>query len=304
MPKRKKTEHYLLFDASCSQCSDLAGDVERASSGALMTKSLYAPDAIALLKKARPDYKFEPTLLDVKGDEVRAYTGMAMRAQMVTFLNPIQLVKIARIVQQAGVPLFGSFEAHEPTPPEQAEIETLPEPVSESAAETKPDLPSGFRLTPDGPELGTHTPIASVTTMDGVTLDLDSDPVQNTLLLFLSTHCPYCVIVANTLSEFAADAPERVIIVFSNGERAELDEFLGKNNLGDVPAALSPETRAAFGVTGIPYGFAIDQTGTIRGKGVVNNNDHLDSLANTFYVSVEAFKQALASRKEDRVVVS
>src|SRR5262245_45253367 len=110
----EKTVRYLLFDASCNLCSDLAGDVERAAGGALSTKSLYAPDAIALLKQARPDYKFEPTLIEVKGKRVRAYTGMAMRAQMVTFLNPLQLLKIARIVQQAGVPLFGTFEARDP----------------------------------------------------------------------------------------------------------------------------------------------------------------------------------------------
>ena len=67
---------------------------------------------------------------------------------------------------------------------------------------------------------------------------------------------------------------------------------------------LSPETRSAYGVVGVPYGYALDTRGVIRGKGIVNNDEHLDSLANTFYVSVDAFKQALDSRKEERVVVS
>ena len=208
----KKTLRYLLFDASCSLCSDLAGDVERASGNKLETKSLYAPDALELLKKARPDYKFEPTLLEVQGEQVRAYTGMGMRAQMVTFLNPIQLLKIARIVQKAGVPLFGSFEIHEPA---EAEEETrAPEP----AAEVKPEGLNGFRLTSDGPELGARTPVPALTTTHGETLALDHDPDRNTLLLFLSTHCPHCVTVAKALGEFVADAPERVVLVFGAAE--------------------------------------------------------------------------------------
>lgn len=291
-----KTMRYLLFDASCALCSDLAGDVERASNHKLVTKSLYDRDALELLKRARPDYKFEPTLLEVKGEKVRAFTGMAMRAQMVTFLNPVQLLKIARIVQKAGVPLFGDFETHEPGEP----LEETPEPAPES----KREFDSGFRLTRDGPELGTRTPISELTTLRGETLDLEFDAERNTILLFLSTHCPFCVIVANALAEFAADAPERVIIVFGAAEPDKLNEFLETNRLADLPIVLSPETRAAFNVTGVPYGFALDQRGIIRGKGIVNNNDHLDSLANTFYVSVEAFKLALASRKEEKVVVS
>ncbi len=295
-----KTQHYLLFDASCSLCSDLAGDVERASDHKLVTKSLYDRDALELLKRARPNYKFEPTLLQVKGDKVRAFTGMKMRAQMVTFLNPVQLLKIARIVQKAGVPLFGDFEEH--VPAQEALQETSePEHPQESAPR---DFGPGFRFSAVGPELGARTPISELTTLRGETLNLNFDAERNTLLLFLSTHCPFCVIVAQALAEFTADAPERVLVIFGATEPDKLQEFLHKHQLENLHIVVSPEARAAFEVTGVPYGFALDQRGIVRGKGVVNNNDHLDSLANTFYVSVEAFKQALASRSEDTVVVS
>ncbi len=300
-------ERYLLFDASCALCSDLAGDVERASDGKIITKSLYAPDALALLKRARPDFKFEPTLLTVEGDKVRAYTGMAMRAQMVTFLNPLQLLKIARIVQKAGVPLFGSFEAHEPDQAllEAQEAESTLEPIADSTAEnTKAPVLNGFRLTAEGPELGTVSPIAQVTTSAGSTLSLVENPDENTILLFLSTSCPFCVKVAEALVEFVADAPERVILVFSTVDPEKLSDFLGTHHLTQLPIVISPETRAAFGVTGVPYGFALDSHGVVRGKGIVNNNEQLDSLANTFYVSVAAFKQALATRTDDKVVVT
>ncbi len=292
-------QRYILYDSGCAQCDDLSAKLEKESGGALTAVSLYAPEAKQWLDRARPNWKFEPTLVQVDGERVRAYTGLSMRAHMLTFLNPLQLLKIARVVQQAGVPLFGSFEAHEPTAQghNAEESEPTPEP-------SKPEMPGGFSLTRVGPEIGAETPVASVTTTHGETMRLAANEQQNTLLLFLSTSCPFCVAVAQALAEYAHDAPERIIIIFSAVEQSKLDEFLTQHQLAESPIVVSPETRAAFGVTGVPYGFALDQHGIVRGKGIVNNNDHLDSLANTFYVSVEAFKQALASRTEDRVVVS
>ncbi|HZQ10927.1 MAG TPA: redoxin domain-containing protein [Anaerolineae bacterium] len=289
------TTHYLLFDAGCAQCTDLAGEIEKASGGALLGMSLYAPEAQSLLNRARPNWKFEPTLIDVRGEQVRAYTGMAMRVHMVTFLNPAQLLKIARLVQQAGVPLFRSVQ--KPMP------ETIAKPF-EAETENKLELPAGFSLTPVGPDLGAQSPVQTVTTTHGETIQLGQGAGENNLLLFLSTHCTFCHKVAAALSDLVEDTPERVILVFGVSDPTELDEFLDKYQLGSLPIVASPEVRAAFGVTGVPYGFALDENGIVRGKGIVNNNDHLDSLANTFYVSVEAFKQALASRKEDKVVVT
>lgn len=294
-------QRYILYDSGCAQCDDLAAKLEKESGGALLGMSLYASQAKQWLDRARPNWKFEPTLVQVDSDHVQAYTGMAMRAHMLTFLNPLQLLKIARVVQQAGVPLFGSFEAHEAKP----ELFETDEPHAESKSEaSQPQIPTGFSMTRTGPEIGQVSPVVSVTTTRGETLSLMPNDGENTLLLFFSTSCPYCHTTAQALAEYAVDAPERIIITFGAAEPDKVDEFLAKHQLHDFPIVISPETRSAFDVTGVPYGFALDQQGTVRGKGIINNNEHLDSLANTFYVSVAALKQALATRTEDRVVVS
>lgn len=301
-----KTSHYILFDSSCSQCTDLAAEIEKASGGALTGESLYARRAKDWLNKARPGWKFEPTLIEVEGKEVRAYTGMAMRARILTFLNPLQLLKIARIVQKAGVPLFGSFDAHMPEG-----IEDDDEPLgaipaeTESLAETvKSDQPSGFRFTETGPEIGTLTPVELVTTNDGETINFVDAGETNTILLFLSTGCGFCRALAAYLHEFSETAPERLVLVFSTVEPDKLSEFVSEHQLHELPIVISPESRSAFSVTGIPYAFALDGSGIIRGKGIVNNSEHLDSLAETFYISVEAFKQALGYMKDEKIEVS
>ncbi|MBI4671637.1 MAG: redoxin family protein [Chloroflexi bacterium] len=294
-------KHYILFDSGCAQCTDVAAAIEKESSGALLGMSLYAPEAKQLLDRARPGWKFEPTLLEVDGEHVRAFTGLQMRTHLVTFLNPLQLLKIARVVQQAGIPLLGAFEAHEPHPAETGTVETQ---AAQLAEALQSELPDGFAYTKDGPELGMVSPVAKLTTTKGKLIRLNDGADDNTILLFLSTTCGYCRKVAPYLAPFATEAPEKLVLVFSTVEADQLRAFVKEFKLGKIPLVISPETRSAFGVVGVPYGFALDAMGTIRGKGIVNNNWHLDSLANTFYVSVEALKQALASRKEDKVVVS
>lgn len=296
-----KAEHYILFDSGCAQCSDVAADIEKASDHKLRGKSLYAPEAKQWLDRARPGWKFEPTLVELDGEHVRAFTGMAMRTHLLTFLNPLQLLKVARVVQKAGVPLFGNIEAREPDPAlaEQADAETPTE-----TAHAEGDALSGFSYTNDGPALGTITPVAELTTTTGKIFSLTTERERNLILLFVSTSCGYCRKVAAYLNEFANGAPEDLILVFGVTEPDKLRDFIKEFHLAELPIVISPETRSAYGVVGVPYGFALDTRGVIRGKGVVNNDEHLDSLANTFYVSVDAFKQALDSRKEERVVVS
>ena len=203
----------------------------------------------------------------------------------------VLIIRLAPIAAKFVIPAVGFFETDEPEP----------EPAAE---QPKLEIPSGFSMTHVGPEIGEPSPVAFVTTTGGANLNLTSHNGQNTLLLFFSTTCPHCHTTAQALADYAQDAPERIIVTFGAVEQEKLDEFLAKHKLHEFPIVVSPETRSAFGVTGVPYGFALDERGTIRGKGIINNNEHLDSLANTFYVSVAALKQALASRTEERVVVS
>lgn len=69
-------ERYLLFDSGCSLCSGLARDIAAASDGLLQTRSLHDPEMQGALKRARPEWRWEPTLLEVRGDEDHVFTGL------------------------------------------------------------------------------------------------------------------------------------------------------------------------------------------------------------------------------------
>lgn len=296
-----KTERYILFDSGCAQCADVAAQIENASDRKLRGKSLYAPEAKQWLDRARPGWKFEPTLVELEGENARAFTGMAMRTHLLTFLNPLQLLKVARVVQKAGIPLFGNIEAREADPLLEAQAEAE---LALDTAHALEETLSGFAYTTDGPALGASAPVTELTTMTGKTLLLTTARERNLILLFVSPSCGYCRKVAEYLPKFAQDAPEDLVLVFGAVEPETLRAFVKEFNLASLPIVISPEARSAYGVVGVPYGYALDTRGVIRGKGIVNTDEHLDALANTFYVSVDAFKQALDSRKEARVVVS
>jgi len=95
----------LLFDSGCSLCSGLARDVVAASDGLLQARSLHDPELQAALKRARPEWRWEPTLLEVQGAEAHVFTGFALRAQLLTVLGPRRAWRVAQLVARAQTPL-------------------------------------------------------------------------------------------------------------------------------------------------------------------------------------------------------
>ncbi len=96
---------YLLFDSGCSLCSGLATDIAAASNGLLTTRSLRDPEMQAALKHARPEWRWEPTLLEVQGEDVHVFTGFALRAQLLTVLGPRRAWRVAQLVARAQTSL-------------------------------------------------------------------------------------------------------------------------------------------------------------------------------------------------------
>lgn len=99
-------ERFLLFDSGCSLCSDLARGIEREASGWLKARSLREPEVKALLDRAEPNWRWEPTLLEVEGDRARAFTGLAMRVRLLAGLGAKRTWRIAKLVRRAEVPLI------------------------------------------------------------------------------------------------------------------------------------------------------------------------------------------------------
>ncbi len=96
-------ERFLLFDSGCSLCTELASAIERESDGWLKARSLREPEVQAMLDQARPGWQWEPMLLEVMGDQLHAFTGLAMRMRLIAGLGPRRAWHVAKLVHQAGM---------------------------------------------------------------------------------------------------------------------------------------------------------------------------------------------------------
>lgn len=95
-------QRYLLFDSGCSVCSGLARDVEAHSEGRLSAQSLADPKIQQLLGQAKPDWRWEPTLMEVNEATVKAFTGVSMRTRLLYALGPRRSWRVAQLVAQTS----------------------------------------------------------------------------------------------------------------------------------------------------------------------------------------------------------
>lgn len=95
---------YLLFDSGCPVCTGLAREIEHRSDDHLVIRSLHDPTIQALLDQAKPGWSWEPTLLEVEGEQARAFTGIGLRVRMVKMLGPRRAWRVAQLVAQSQLP--------------------------------------------------------------------------------------------------------------------------------------------------------------------------------------------------------
>lgn len=108
LPDREHTNRgleegrYLLFDSGCSTCTEIAQAVENETDGWLTARSLREAEVQEILSEARPDWKWEPTLLEIAGDKAIVFTGLSMKTRMLMGLGPRRATRVARIARQNG----------------------------------------------------------------------------------------------------------------------------------------------------------------------------------------------------------
>ena len=93
-------ERYLLFDSGCGTCSQVAQKVEREAEGWLLARSLHSSEMQKLLDEAKPNWQWQPTLLEINDDKASAFTGIALTAKIVSGLGLRSAWRIAQMINQ------------------------------------------------------------------------------------------------------------------------------------------------------------------------------------------------------------
>lgn len=85
---------YLLYDGGCARCGNFAQTIETTSEGWLQIRSLDEPFVQDLLSRARPNWKWRPMLVTVRGERTRVYAGFSMALRLGIGLGPRRAFRI------------------------------------------------------------------------------------------------------------------------------------------------------------------------------------------------------------------
>ncbi len=145
-----------------------------------------------------------------------------------------------------------------------------------------------------GPRVGEPAPALELETISGSPLTVGgrSRSDRGTLLFFLSPTCPVCDQLIPAIRSLHAAESSRLDVVFaSDGDLARQRSFRHEKGLEDFPYVVSAELGVAFRVGRLPHAVLIDRDGIVRGQGLVNSREHLESL-------LEAMERGVGSIQE------
>jgi len=139
--------------------------------------------------------------------------------------------------------------------------------------------PMGALMIDQGPKVGDAASAFSLTSITGDAVEIGARAGRGQLLFFLSPTCPVCKKLLPVIRSIATSEKGWLdIVLASDGELPQHKAFYDKANLSTFPYVLSTELGMTYQISKLPYAVLIDEQGSIRGKGLVNSREQLESL--------------------------
>lgn len=151
--------------------------------------------------------------------------------------------------------------------------------------------PMGALINDAGPRIGDASPRFTLPNLNGGVVQLGGAGDKSTLVFFLSPTCPICKKLLPILGSIRASERNWLnIVLASDGDAEKHKAFIGRAELGSYPYVLSSDLGITYRVSRLPFAVLIDEAGTVRSKGLVNNREQLESLFNAKEMGVESLQ--------------
>jgi methylamine dehydrogenase accessory protein MauD len=163
--------------------------------------------------------------------------------------------------------------------------------------------PAGALMPTSGPKVGEQTQSAEFRDLAGerVTVGGASSDGRATLVLWVSPTCPVCKSLVPTAVSMAQ--AERLRLLFaSDGDRLEQHRaYVHDLRIAAYPYVVSQALGMSYAVSKLPFAVLIDADGVLRGKGLVNTREHLESLVESMRTGIASLQDyiAIADRQND-----
>ncbi|MCW0211288.1 MAG: methylamine dehydrogenase accessory protein MauD [Achromobacter sp.] len=156
--------------------------------------------------------------------------------------------------------------------------------------------PMGALTMDKGPAVGEAAPRFEIADLLGRRIAIGERGQHSQLLFFLSPTCPVCKKLLPILKSVAATESAWLrIVLASDGEMPEHLAFYKQAGLERFPYLLSAELGMKFQISKLPYAVLIDETGTLRAKGLINSREQLESLFTAKELGVASVQEFLAA---------
>ncbi len=154
--------------------------------------------------------------------------------------------------------------------------------------------PMGALMIDEGPKVGEQGPMFNLTTLSGERRVIGAPSVHSNLLFFVSPTCPVCKKLLPVLRSIATDESDWLrIVLASDGDESKQRAFYERARLQDFPYVLSTDLGMAYKVGRLPYAVLLDETGTIKAKGLINSREQLESLFTAKDLGVQSIQEYL-----------
>ncbi len=164
--------------------------------------------------------------------------------------------------------------------------------------------PAGALMPSNGPKVGELTEEISLKSIHDQTLTIGGASTGNlaSFILFISPTCPVCKSLVPTAKSLVTSESHRMQLLFaSDGDTLEQHQRYAKDlDLGNYPYVLSEALGRAFGVNKLPFAVLIDADGILKGKGLVNTREHMESLIESMDSGVVTVQEYIGSIQNER----
>jgi methylamine dehydrogenase accessory protein MauD len=156
--------------------------------------------------------------------------------------------------------------------------------------------PAGALMPTSGPKVGEQTQPAEFRDLAGelATVGGASSDGRATLVLWVSPTCPVCKALVPTAVSMAQAESLRLLFA-SDGDRLEQHRaYVHDLRIAAYPYVVSQALGMSYAVSKLPFAVLIDAGGVLRGKGLVNTREHLESLVESMRTGIASLQDYIA----------
>jgi len=164
--------------------------------------------------------------------------------------------------------------------------------------------PAGALMPTSGPKVGELTEEIVLKSIHNQSLTVGGAAASGlaSFILFISPTCPVCKSLVPTAKSLVNSESHRMQLLFaSDGDELEQHQRYAKDlDIDDNSYVLSEVLGRAFEVSKLPFAVLIDADGILRGKGLVNTREHMESLVESMDSGIVTVQEYIGSIQNEQ----